>query len=44
VVDELPGEGDTAAHIEAEGERGSDWNRVFHLDKWCTSLLVHVKR
>ncbi len=45
LVDELAVEGDTAAHIEAEGERDAGLEPgVFILDKWCTSVLVHVKR
>jgi hypothetical protein len=43
LIDELAVEGDAAVHIQTEGERAPDWNRCFHAEQWCTSVLVHVK-
>jgi hypothetical protein len=37
-------ERDAAAHIQTEGKRAPDWNRCFHAEQWCTSVLVHVKQ
>jgi hypothetical protein len=35
---------DAAVHIQTEGKRAPNWNRCFHAEQWCTSVLVHVKK
>ena len=44
LIDKLAVKRDPAAHIQAEGKKAPDWNRCFHAEQWCTSVLVHVKR